>query len=347
MESETIIEVPIEKIEHKFYVYYNLNGKIIQITKEIVNSEHDFVITHMPEAGEIISGHRNANQWCVSFSDKTQQIEFMNKKFAGTLRPPEDLLYQIPMEQQPEEVEKADYHYLGNYRYRRRLDNRQIYETDVVVQIFPSTNVITLTISQPVKNRLLWGLNVHDLKNPQGSQLNLYITKKNDPDYLIVQVQIDPLDLVRDEHIIVELPTSLLRYVDYNDISIFTTRLFDSYSYRLMEQFVDYDPKDIRRIKLALYEVDTAHINIARSKTNKIWIKGIPDLDRVTPEYSLQFHVVDATIEHDIESRYVDTAWVSIQDIIAGKEIDIEAPEKFNVLHNYKLKIGVNCESQH
>ena len=33
--------------------------------------------------------------------------------------------------------------------------------------------------------------------------------------------------------------------------------------------------------------------------------------------------------------------------IIAGKEIDIEAPEKFNVLHNYKLKIGVNCESQH
>ena len=53
MESETIIEVPLQKPKHKFFVYYDLNGKIKQITKDLsYGFDLDEIITKT-ENGEL------------------------------------------------------------------------------------------------------------------------------------------------------------------------------------------------------------------------------------------------------------------------------------------------------
>ena len=323
MESEIIIEVPLQKPEHKFFVYYDLNGKIKQITKEIVeDSEYDYVVTDMPEAGDIASGHLNQNHWCVSFSDATQQIEFMHKKYAGTLRPSEDLLYQIPM------IEDA------------------IIEPDILVELFPVQNVLAITIGESCKKRLLWGLNIYDLKNTTGSALNLYITKKDNPDYLIVQVDIDPMELILHQKLIVEIPTTLTKYVNFNDISIFTTRLFEQYSCKLLNDYVDHDPMDNRRLKMA-EDTSEGHITFSKTKDNKLHVKAIQDINKVTPEKALQFYILDAIIQQDLESRYIGTIMAKTEEIVEGKTFDIDVPDNFSVLHKYKLLIGVDYETKH
>ena len=323
MESETIIEVPLQKPKHKFFVYYDLNGKIKQITKDLLeDSDYEYVVTDMPEAGDIISGHINQNHWCVSFSDATQQIEFMHKKYAGTLRPAEDLLYQIPI------IEDA------------------IIEPDILVELYPVQNVLAITIGESCKKRLLWGLNIYDLKNTTGSALNLYITKKDNPDHLIVQVDVDPMELIMHQKLIVEIPTTLTRYVNFNDISIFTTRLFEEYACKLLNDLVDHDPLDNRRLKIA-EDTNEGHITFSKTKDNKLSVKAIQDIGKITPEKALQFFILDAIIDYDIESRFIESIWANTEEIVEGKIFDIEVPDKFSVLHKYKLTVGVDYETQH
>ena len=315
MESEDTIEIPIEKIKHDYFVYYNKVGNIQQISKNNIASKYEHVVTKNEDAGKIISGHVNKNHYCVNYNTETDQIEFMHKKYAGNLAPLEDLLYQIPL--------KTD----------------SIVTSDVSIQLYPNSNLITIDINNQTKKRLLWGINAHDIKNPQGSQLNIYITKRDNPDYLILQVVIDPMDLITNERVIVELPASLLRYVDYKDISIFTRRLFDLYDYKLINQYVDFDPKDKHRIKMSTKTKD-CHIYVKRNSKGNLYMKALEDIYKLSDRNLLQFHVVDATIERDVESRLLDSVTVSIDDITKGTELDVPVPKKFKLLHNLRLKVG-------
>ena len=317
MESEPIIEVPIEPVKHEWYVYYSKSGIIKEIHREKIVSNLDYVITLDQEAGKIISGHVNKNHYCVNYNSENDSIEFMHRKYAGNLQPLESSLYQIP------------------------LQTEAIPDPDIGVRLYPNDNVLTIDIGKSCKNRLTWGIHVYDIKNPQGSFLNIYITKKDNPDYLILQVKVDPIELITHERILVELPTSVLRYVNYNDISIWTTRIFDVYTYRLIETYVDIDPKDNRRIKIT-EDSNDCHITFSRTNEGNIYVKGTKDILQLSPEKVLQFYVVDATITRDVESRYLFTLDISLNDIIAGIDMGFKysIPEKFRVLHKHKLKIG-------
>lgn len=316
MESEIIIEVPNEVQKKTFYVYYDNKGTIKQISKKLEQSPLRYVTTTDTTAGECIAGRVNQNHYCVSINGDGE-VEFMHKKSAGSLLPPEELLYQIPIQ-----TDAGQKH-------------------DIEVQLYPNHNIITIDISSNTKRKLLWGIDVEDLNNPQGSLLNLYITRKNNPDYLIMQLEIDPIELVNDERIVIELNSSLLRYVDFNDISIFTRRLFETYSYKLIEEFVDYDPKDTRRIKQSIAGADN-HIQISRDTAGYMHVIGVEDLPQLTPEKNLQFYVVDATINRDIESRYIGTVYVPVVDVVTGKTLDFKLPENYQVLHKYNLKVGAH-----
>ncbi len=83
MESEPIIEVPIEPVKHEWYVYYSKSGIIKEIHREKIVSNLDYVITLDQEAGKIISGHVNKNHYCVNYNSENDSIEFMHRKYAG------------------------------------------------------------------------------------------------------------------------------------------------------------------------------------------------------------------------------------------------------------------------
>tara|TARA_B100000965_G_scaffold243736_1_gene204542 strand:- start:22991 stop:23944 length:954 start_codon:yes stop_codon:yes gene_type:complete len=315
MESGRTIEIPIDPIKHDFYIYYNKVGIIQGIYKELQNSKFDYVVTKNQDAGKIISGHLNKNLFCVNYNTDNDTVEFMHKKHAGNLSPLEDILFQIP------------------------LDHNSI-TSDVTIDLYPNNNILSMDISQQTKKRLTWGINVYDLKNPQGSELNVYITKKDNPDHLIMQIVIDPMDLLTHERVIVEMPGELTRYVDYNDISIWTRRMFNTYSYRLIDNYIDFNPKTKHRIKISEND-DECHIKFVRLKEGNLFVQGVDDILKLIDKNVLTFYVVDATIERDIESRLLHTLLMSTEDIVEGLEFtDVILPEKFKVLHEYNLKIG-------
>jgi len=317
MVSEPITEIPLEPVKHEWYVYYSKSGIIKEIHREQKDSKLDYVVTLDQDAGKIVSGHVNKNHYCVNYNSENDSIEFMHRKYAGNLQPLESSLYQIP------------------------LQTEAIPDPDIGVRLYPNNNVLTIDIGKSCKNRLTWGITVYDIKNPQGSFLNIYITKKNNPDFLILQVEVDPIDLITNELVVIELSESILRYVDYNDISIWTTRIFDVYTYRLIESYVDINPKDRRRIK-STEKTNDCHVLFSRTENGNMYVKGNKDILQLSPEKVLQFYVVDATIARDIESRYLFTLDLPLNDIIEGTEYEYNIPEKFQVLHKHKLKIGTN-----
>jgi len=316
MESETITLIPIDPVKRSYYVYYDLSGRIKRITHKYEKSKLEHVVTENPEAGECISGHKNLNHYCVSFNNESDDIEFMHRKNAGSLRAIEKVLFQIPFQ------------------------NTATPDPDIGIRLYPNHDLLTIELGQSIKKRLTWGINTHDIKNPQGSLLNLYITKKNNPDCLLTQIIIDPIELIHEQFITVEFPKSIIRYVDFKDISIWTCRLFDLYSYKLIDEFVGYDPKDIRRIKNATRDNDV-NIKFYRNKNGKLRIKASKDIAQLIPNKNLQFHVVDATIKQNFESRFLKTVNVKRDHAIKGKELNCKVPKDFDILHNYKLKIGI------
>ena len=78
-----------------------------------------------------------------------------------------------------------------------------------------------------------------------------------------------------------------------------------------------------------------------RNKKGKLRIKASKDIAQLIPNKNLQFHVVDATIKQNFESRFLKTVNVQRDHAIKGKELNCKVPKDFDILHNYKLKIGI------
>ena len=61
----------------------------------------------------------------------------------------------------------------------------------------------------------------------------------------------------------------------------------------------------------------------------------------------MQFFILDAIIDYDLESRFIESIWANTEEIVEGKIFDLKVPDKFSVLHKYKLTVGVDYETQH
>ena len=311
MESEVIQEVEVTAEPPKQYlVYYGLQGDIKHITKNTFDTADEYVVTENADAGMVASGHLNKNEYCISYNTATDKLDFMKRSDAGVFREPEDLLYRIPE---------------GG-------------AGDIGVKLYPTQNIMCVDISKTTKNKLLWGLRIQDISNPQGSQLNIYITEKNNPDMLIAQVQIDPVELVQEERLIIEIPTNIQRHANWNNISLFTRRLFENYTYTIYETFIDQDPKNDLRINMSAN--DDLHVSISNT-IDGLHINCIPDIDKHTYEKNLQIHFLDATIQQDVEQRFLKTLWLDLEEVKQGLYIPCKLPEQLQLVHKYKLNIGM------
>jgi len=321
MEFETVTEIPKEKKQRKFFVYYNdADGRIVKISKKLIpETANPYVITENAVCSKIISGKENSAWWCVHYDDETNEPAFMHKKDVAGLRAPENLLYKIP---------------------KNRVSN------DINIKLYPQDNIVTVNVSYQTKQKLLWGIKMNDLTNPQGSKMNLYITKRNNPDFLINQIIIDPLELVRENTVAVRLKHSIERYVDISDIDIYTMRLFDSYGYDIGNEYVPTYNTNQRRINISKLE-EINHIVVTRRNNGTFYIRGTQDLYKTLPNKRLHLFFVDATIEDNIDQRFIGSLDINSRDL-SGKTVQyrsLHLPEKYKVVHQYpNLVIGETHE---
>lgn len=105
-------------------------------------------------------------------------------------------------------------------------------KSDVLIRVYKKENIVEVAVNI---NHIKKSMNltaINEIANKENTLLNLYFTKKNDPDYLIQSVEVDPLLLFRRKALQFNLP------LDWDDVSLFTKQIFKNYSLEIFERYI-------------------------------------------------------------------------------------------------------------
>ena len=114
--------------------------------------------------------------------------------------------------------------------FREDLDPTR---SEIFVKIFYEDKKILIEAN---RNNIRGLKNLSDITEIASSEeklLDVYITKKNDPDYLISNITVDPLTLFRDGKQLIDLPTHVNEKVDWSNISLYAKSVFSNYGWAL------------------------------------------------------------------------------------------------------------------
>ena len=169
MSSVNIVKRQRQKSKD-FFVYYNeWTGEIQSAgTAERNDTRLPFIKTSDKVIERIIHGRANHKHYMVSFDDNND-FRVIKKDNVLRLRKQEDSLFMLP---------------------GRRLD-----KWDIRVKFYAVNNKMTVELN-PDSIRVLTNMNLRaELKIEEKRNLNLFVIRKNQPDYLIETFEIDPADL--------------------------------------------------------------------------------------------------------------------------------------------------------
>ena len=104
---------------------------------------------------------------------------------------------------------------------------------------------------------------ITEISTNENKLLDIYITKKNDPDYLIDSISVNPLELFQTGKQVTDLNEEITSQVDWSEISLYTKPVFKKYQWALEATLVkNQDFLGTRKILQSSNSVDNADINI-------------------------------------------------------------------------------------
>ena len=108
--------------------------------------------------------------------------------------------------------------------------------SEIFVKIFYDDTKI---IVEANRNNISSIKNLSDIKaisTTESNLLDIFVTKKNDPDYLIKIINIDPLKLFQTGIQIVDLTDMINEQVDWQNISLYAKSVFNNYGWALLSK---------------------------------------------------------------------------------------------------------------
>ena len=107
--------------------------------------------------------------------------------------------------------------------------------TEIFVSVFYNDNTAVVYANA---NRIKSIKNLSDIKEITTKEteiLDIYITKKNDPDYLITVLKLNPLELFRNGSQVIDLNNEITKHVDWQNISMYGKTVFNNYGWNLLD----------------------------------------------------------------------------------------------------------------
>ena len=74
---------------------------------------------------------------------------------------------------------------------------------------------------------------ITEIATSENKLLDIYVTRKNDPDYLISSIEVDPLTLFRTGKQVLDLPVAINQSADWNNISLYAKTVFNNYGWSI------------------------------------------------------------------------------------------------------------------
>lgn len=193
-----IIRVPTKK-----YVFFDKGGKILSISNNTRNKEHQYIEVEKAEVEDILNGKQSVESFCVVYDtlDKTYRLMHKNineRSWVSIV----DSIFEIPQETN------------DNY------DIKIIQDQKNYCWIFE--------LAPGIKESVSKGSAEH------GGWLNFSVTSKGDPHELYQMLRVKFVDLVINSS--VRIPYYSQNKFDIDEISVYTMKRFENYHYEVVDE---------------------------------------------------------------------------------------------------------------
>ncbi len=220
------------------------------------------------------------------------------------------------------------------------VDNNPL-NSDVHITFNMTKNIMNISVNYENLKRSMNLMGIHEISKEEGTLFNLYITKKNNPDFLIQSIAIEPESLLKNETIDYKL-ININTFNEWKDLSIYTRPIFRKYSveYITEEVISDYTEEKNTSLQQAATGSNeiSAHIDIYKISDRVIQLtSNISESSKyaMSGKKGLKFLVGDSTIDNLAGGFSIKT-----DELLNNKDINITLDFEFpdNPVIIYKNK---------
>jgi hypothetical protein len=258
-------------------IYYNrFSGEILgHCPKEQeIHIEDPFIIVAYALASKALE---NISNWMIAFDKDTNKVRPVKKNEIIKLLNPETKLFEIP------KIEYISGEKLLPEFPKPNINPLYIDYADISVTIYKEDSILTLSLNPIIINRLSAPLLLSQLQFEKGSALNLFITRKKDPNAMIKSIYVDLNDFLSESKNIKTLEydiSDILQNASTDEISIYTRRIFERYAWQVKERFIPtYKAKGISKKLLNKLESENCHLVIVAEAPNVMTVQLVNELD--------------------------------------------------------------------
>ena len=306
MNTETILE----NKSQWWIKFHKDTGKILKLsskTIESTNKIHIVAITQNELCLDIIKGIVPVKQYGMLWDIESEAWNIDKKSDLLVIRHNSNFLHQI-----------------------KKTDPTI---ADVAIRIYKNQNIVELNVNLHNIKRSMNLASINDVANKDGAWLNLYFTKRNDPDALIRSVEVDPAMLFKRKTVRFKLELDC----DWDDISIFTRPIFSEYSIEKIDNFVSNVSVDNRSKVLQQSKKcnDDSHIYISNTGKRVTISHEIQQDYLINTHKAIRFVVCDEIVDNLVGGFEVPVKKLLREDSV-NITVDFDMPE--NPIFLYKNK---------
>lgn len=217
------------------------NGRIITVTqrqiKEFQDSEEVAQIDNTL-CRDILKGRVNKNNYAIFWDYKTEEWKMDVKSTTLVLKPRDNKLLPIQLDRSPE-------------------------YSDLYLRVFKKENIIMISVDLKNIAETMNLADINFISNDDSNLLDIYLTRKNDPDYLIDIIPVSAEQLIKNTRMIVELSEKTAKLIDWENTSIYTKPVFKNYAMEYVSGNVESTvDKSSKTLKQAQPTTEGSDINI-------------------------------------------------------------------------------------
>lgn len=238
MTSANVLKLVNSQSESEFYVYFDeWTGAIISISRsELADSEYPHIVTNNVILDNILHGKENEKHYIVALMD--DEFEVVKKDKTLRLRSSEKIL--------------------------RQISRKKMADWDIRVKIYTGNNKLLVEINQESIRRLSSMTFSNSVQIDSENDLNLYITKYNNPDIFINKIEIDVHELLNTGNNVFDI-SNFRKHISLQDIGVLTRRCFKNYYLEIIPDSLDIITQSIVKNRsfihrTAYHDIDTGHI---------------------------------------------------------------------------------------
>ena len=219
-----------------------------------------------------------------------------------------------------------------------QVTNKWNPNSDISIKVYKQDNEIEIEANYQTIKKNMNLADIADIsKSDDSGLLNLYFTRKSDPDYLIDSIQVDPVILLRNKKLKYQLSDQVSKHTDIENISIFTRPIFHSYSLQVLDKLIKSDYYLNRQQVLQVAgNAQDCHVAIIKQGDTLKLQSFVTEVDHTAPlNVQTRFIVCDGHIDAPAGVFEVDR-----DDLYSGKtfyaQVDFEWPSKPLIVYRSK-----------